>query len=227
MSRIITIGVVVISFLIFIAGVIYWFEAEKEVRILCSMFRAGQSVEHVQNTLDTGNFLHYTTNYEEMVVNSAYTLNSTECIITISEAEIVTSAGYRTSFKLERIAALTGTVLSFLLAGFHLILVLGLPYGEMAWGGQHKKLPTLRRMGSLISFLLLIFGALSLLSSTDLFTPIPEHIIRYIIPIFTLLFFASVIGNTISESKKEKRVMIPVSYVLTGTYMIVCIYLFG
>ena len=99
--KIITVLLAVLGFLII---VIYWFEAEKEVRILCSMLQKGQSVEEVQRTLDTGNLLRYTVNPNEVVVHSIYTLNSTECTVRLSDETTVTESVYRQYIRLEGVA---------------------------------------------------------------------------------------------------------------------------
>lgn len=48
--------------LVFLGGaylVVTWTEAEKEIRILCSMFTPGKSEDQVVGILRTGNFLRY------------------------------------------------------------------------------------------------------------------------------------------------------------------------
>ncbi|WP_350213874.1 hypothetical protein [Gracilimonas sp.] len=214
-------------FLIYTAGIFYWFEAEKEVRVLCSIFAEGKSVEMVRKTLDTGNLLNYSDKDKGITVNSIYTLNSAECTISLSESTAVIESVYRQSFRLEIAAGIVAAVTTFLLAGFQLLLSFGLPWGEFAWGGFHKELPKSLRMGSFVSFVLLTVGGFSVLSSIGFMELISSLGNRIIIPLLTLLFMGSVAGNFNSKSEKEKMIMIPVSIILFCTYIIVCINVFG
>lgn len=74
-----------------------WFEAEQEVRILCSMFHPGLEREHVFHTLETGSYLRYRTeagaDEPAIFVDSLYTLGSSRCVIEL-EAGRVVSATY-------------------------------------------------------------------------------------------------------------------------------------
>lgn len=219
--------IIILGFLIYTAGVFYWFEAEKEVRILCSMFQEGQSAASVQQTLDTGNLLSYSVNSDAIAVNSMCTLNTSECIVSLSNSETVTSSVYNQYFRLEKAAGIIAASLTFLLAGFQLLLALGVPWGEFAWGGFYKKLPKSLRIGSFVSFVLLIVGVLSVLSATDLINLMSKTLYVVIVPLLTLLFLGSVAGNFNSSSKKEKMVMIPVSIILFCTCLIVSVYIFG
>lgn len=218
---------IVSVFLIYTAGIFYWFEAEKEVRILCSVFEEGQPVEKVRETLDTGNLLTYTGNDEGITVNSIYTLNSTECMISLSESTEVIESVYSQSFRLEFAAGIVAAVTTFLLAGFQFLLSFGLPWGEFAWGGRHRELPLVFRIGSAFSGVLLIIGGLSVLSTIDVTDLIPPDVFTNVVPMLTVLFIGSVVGNFISKSEKERKVMIPVSVVLFCTYLIVTIQMFG
>jgi len=227
MKTFLKITTVLLAVLGFLIVVIYWFEAEKEVRILCSMFQKGQSVEDVHRTLDTGNLLSYTKNPDEIVVHSIYTLNSTECTVRLSNKAMVTESMYWQYIRLERTAGRFAAVLTFGLSVFHLLLALGVPWGEWAWGGFHNKLPKSLRIGSFISFVLLVIAGFSVLSSTDFIDLIPHSISRIIVSLLTLIFLASVAGNFNSKNAKERKMMIPLSIFLFCNYLIVGVYLLG
>ncbi|SMO40802.1 hypothetical protein [Gracilimonas mengyeensis] len=214
-------------FLIYVAGVVYWFEAEKEVRILCSMFNEGQSVEAVRHTLDTGNLLHYKESDDVIIVNSSYTMSTTECTVSLSDTATVVASTYQQSLRLERTAGIFAAFLTFLLAVFQMLLVLGVQWGEWAWGGFHKKLPLSLRLGSFISFLILIFAGFSVLAATGFSSIIPEAISRITVFILTGIFLLSIIGNFNSKSAKERKVMIPLSILLSSCYLIVTVFLLG
>lgn len=184
-------------------------------------------METVRETLDTGNLLNYTVGDKGITVNSIYTLYSTECTISLSESTAVIQSVYSQSFRLEIAAGIVAAVITFLLAIFQLLLSLGLPWGEFAWGGSHQKLPKLYRAGSAVSGVLLIIGGLSVLSSMDVIELIPPDVFRNVIPLLTVLFIGSMVGNFNSNSEKERKVMIPVSIALFCTYLIVTIQMFG
>ena len=74
-----------------------WFEAEQEVRILCSMFHSGLEREQVVRTLQTGEYLRYRTEAgadgSTISVDSLYNLGSSRCVIEF-ESDRVVSATY-------------------------------------------------------------------------------------------------------------------------------------
>jgi hypothetical protein len=74
-----------------------WFEAEKELRILCSDFHSALEREHVVRTLETGAYLRYRTEADAddptISVDSFYNLGSSRSVIAF-EAGRVVSATY-------------------------------------------------------------------------------------------------------------------------------------
>lgn len=218
---------VLIPFLIFVAGVIYWFEAEKEVRILCSIFEEGQPSEGVISTLETGNLLMYSSGPKMIYVDSFYTLATSSCTVTLSDDSKVIEAVYEQTFRLEKAAGWIGVILTFLLFCFQCLLAAGLPLGEYAWGGFHKELPKSLRIGSLVSTFILIFAALALLSASKILQLLPEALSAYTVIAFMVLFALSIVGNLNSNSQKEKRIMTPVATTLFCCYFIVSINALG
>ncbi|NBC05432.1 MAG: hypothetical protein GVY20_17235, partial [Bacteroidetes bacterium] len=105
MNRLLKWLVGLILFLAFILGTFYWFEGEKEVRILCSMFQPGQSSEQVIRTLDTGHHLEFVREAERISVNSPGTLGTSRCTIDFSETGEVITSHYSQSFSLNKTAA--------------------------------------------------------------------------------------------------------------------------
>jgi len=221
----ITIGL--LTLLGFLALVIVWFEAEKEVRILCSMFQEGQTTESIERTLETGNLLNYSVDSRQITATSGYTLNSSACVIQLTDSDTVAVVTYHAKFRLEQVAGVIAAVLTFMLAFFQLLLAIGVPLGDYAWGGFQKELPASLRLGSLISFLLLPVAGLSIASAAGVSELIPLSISKIVVPLFTVVFLGSVIGNFNSVSKKERRIMIPVSVLLFATYLTMTVYLLG
>lgn len=201
----------VILFLAFIVVTFFWFEGEKEVRILCSMFSPGQSSEQVIRTLDTGHHLIYVQEGDRINVNTPKTLSTSQCTIQFSESGEVMSSEYTQSFSLNKTAAWIG-VFGFLGMGiFQFLLALGFPYGKFAWGGFYEKLPVSLRIGSGVAILIYGYGTIVLLESAQIiqFLNNPE-LVEYSVWIFTALFALSTIGNLQSKSELEKRIMTPI-----------------
>jgi len=201
----------VMVFLTFVVTTFYWFEGEKEVRILCSMFKPGQSTEYVIRTLDTGHHLDYIQENKRISVDSPKTLGSSRCTIEFSEGGEVISSRYSQSFSLNKTAAWIG-VFGFLGMGiFQFLLALGYPYGKLAWGGFYEKLPVSLRIGSGIAILIYGYGTIVLLESALIIQLLNNpDLVEYSVWIFAALFGLSTIGNLQSKSELEKRVMTPI-----------------
>lgn len=212
----------VIVFLAFIVSTFYWFEGEKEVRILCSMFKPGQSTEQVIRTLDTGHHLDYVREGDRISVNSHKTLGTSRCTIDFSESGKVISNHYTQSFSLNKTAVWIG-VFGFLGMGiFQLLLALGFPYGKLAWGGFYEKLPTSLRVGSAIAILVYGYGIVVLLESAQIIQLLNKpELIEYSVWTFAALFGLSTVGNLQSQSKSERKVMTPVGILFCCVCIIV------
>ncbi len=209
-------------FLAFIVATFYWFEGEKEVRILCSIFKPGQSSDQVIRTLDTGHHLKYVPEGDQINVNSPKTLGTSRCTIQFSESDQVISSEYSQTFFLDKTAAWIG-VLGFLGMGiFQFLLSLGFPYGKLAWGGFYEVLPTSLRIGSGIAILIYGYGMIVLLESAKIIQLLynPE-LAEYSVWILAALFGLSTIGNLQSKSELEKRVMTPVGILFCSLCIII------
>lgn len=212
-----------IPFLLFITGVVYWFEAEKEVRILCGLFDQGKPSEEVVRTLETGNLLMYSSDPKMIYVDSFYTLTTSSCTVSLDGDSTVINAVYDQTFQLEKAAAWVGVTLTFLLFCFQCLLAAGLPLGEYVWGGFHKELPVALRVGIFISAVALILASFGILSATKIIEVLPLEFSAYLVLAFTLLFTLSIIGNLNSKSQKEKRIMTPVAIILFCSYFVVTV----
>lgn len=73
-----------------------WFEAGKEISVLCSLFEEGQTLAEVERTLDTGHYLRYhitdTDSGQRVDVESIYNLGATRCIIEVAESRVISTA---------------------------------------------------------------------------------------------------------------------------------------
>ncbi len=108
-------------------------------------------------------------------------------------------------------------VLLGVLTLFQLALIFGAPWGHAAWGGAHRVLPTLYRLGSVSSILLYLFFVW-------VFRQREQHPQRKSTKTLAWIIFGySVIGvvmNSISSSRLENFIWAPVSAILA-----VCMYL--
>lgn len=111
---------------------------------------------------------------------------------------------------------LTYCVLLGLLAVFQVLLIVGLPLGRFAWGGQNGVLPAHLRLGSALSVLIYaVFAAVALdRSGLISFLPAPADVVAmWVVAAYLLL---SVLPNLASKSRDERRLMAPTSLVLAG-----------
>ena len=103
-------------------------------------------------------------------------------------------------------------IVQFVVALFQLALVLGAPMGEYAFGGQYPgKLPTRYRVTSAFSFVLLLAMGGHYLAQAGVFTPLlpdgQNAFVNWVLVGFNLL---GLIMNSISRSKKERQMWVPV-----------------
>ena len=103
------------------------------------------------------------------------------------------------------------------LAMFQLLLILGLPLGRYAWGGQAPVLPGRLRAGSAVAIAVYAVMGVVALDRSGLSSVLPSPSIAvvamWVVAGYLLL---SVLPNLASKSKAEKRVMVPVSLLLAA-----------
>lgn len=115
----------------------------------------------------------------------------------------------------EQFALVFVAVLSAL-AVFQLLLILGLPLGRYAWGGQNRVLPARLRLGSAVA--VAVYGAMAVvaLGRAGLASLLPAPVAVVAMWVAAGYLLLSVLPNLASRSKSEKRVMVPVSLVLAA-----------
>lgn len=100
------------------------------------------------------------------------------------------------------------------LALFQVLLALGAPLGEAAWGGKHKNvLPAKLRISSAFSALLVLFMLSVVLSSAGVVAIYPDVFETIVLWIMTVYFAIGIVMNAVSKSKIE-RLWSPYSAVL-------------
>ena len=125
---------------------------------------------------------------------------------------------------LDQFAALAACTLLAGLAVFQGALIGGAPLGRLAWGGQHKVLPTGLRIGSALSIVLYaVFGYAAAAKAGLVLPLVNEGVTSISIWVLTAYFALGVIMNGISRSKPERLVMTPTAMVLTALYLILAL----
>ena len=101
------------------------------------------------------------------------------------------------------------------LAVLQLLLIVGMPLGRFAWGGQqHRLSPRLRVAAGLSIVIYAVFAGIALAHAHVIASPVPSLIIVIAMWIITTYLLLSVLPNLASKSIHEKRLMTPVSTVL-------------
>jgi len=118
--------------------------------------------------------------------------------------------------------AIIGLTLLLGLTVFQLLLILGKPLGEYAWGGQHKVLPRKLRIASIFSIFLYIVFATFLASKAGIAAIITQQpLLDIAMWAFTAYFILGIFVNLISRNKKERVLMTPVALVLAVVFLTV------
>lgn len=121
-------------------------------------------------------------------------------------------------------AALVFSVTIGLLGIFQLALAAGAPWGRLAWGGGHERVPTGYRIGSLLSILVYAVFAGILLERAGLLAVLPSpEIARVGASIIAGYMALGIVMNAISRSLPERLVMTPVAMVLSGSATLVAL----
>lgn len=119
-----------------------------------------------------------------------------------------------------QLVAILATLILLGLGVFQFLLILGKPLGEYAWGGQNKVLPTKLRIASATSILLYVIFALVILAWAVVINTSTSRAWLYTgMWILTVYFVAGVLLNLASRSKKERKVMVPITISLTALYL--------
>lgn len=99
----------------------------------------------------------------------------------------------------------------FLLSIFQLCLIFKLPFGDYAWGGNHKILPDYLRISSLSSIFIYVGIILAIISKTGTLQLFPQGQVLDIFTKVTAIYFTLGIPlNLISKNKKERYTMTPI-----------------
>lgn len=104
---------------------------------------------------------------------------------------------------------------------FQILLIIGKPLGEFAWGGQHKVLPKKLRIASAASIVLYAIFALFLASKAGIVDIITyKPLLNVGMWVFAGYFILGIFMNFISRNKKERALMTPVALLLAIVFVI-------
>ncbi|WP_440272494.1 hypothetical protein [Ferdinandcohnia sp. SAFN-114] len=114
------------------------------------------------------------------------------------------------------LTAWIGSIAFLAAAILYVLLALGLPYGDLAMGGQYKIMPKQMRIACLISVLIQLIAIMFILQvgqiiSISLIAPFAKGVCYF----FAFYLFLNTVMNAFSKSKKERLVMTPLS-LITG-----------
>jgi hypothetical protein len=103
------------------------------------------------------------------------------------------------------------------MATFQILLAIGLPLGQAAFGGANTVLPAKLRAASAVSALLFLAAFYIILARSGLVGAAGESApVRVGIWVFTAIFALSTLGNAASSSRWERFLMAPIGLVLTA-----------
>jgi len=127
--------------------------------------------------------------------------------------------------NLVTLGAWTAIIAFSVVSLFQIALIAGAPWGEYAFGGQHKgKLPTSFRVGSALTLLLYVGIVGHYLAQVGVFTKFLDAglngIANWALVVLNVL---SLLANGLSPSQKEKTIWAPVAFVLLLASLLVAI----
>lgn len=110
------------------------------------------------------------------------------------------------------------------LACFQALLVLGAPWGRLAWGGRHRVLPVPLRVGSVVALATYALVALVVLVRADLVgVGVSDDVVGTAAWVVAGYFLLGIGVNLASRSRPERFVMTPVAAVLCALCTVVAL----
>ena len=117
--------------------------------------------------------------------------------------------------------AIIGASLCSIVIILSILLICGLPLGELTMGGQYKIYPIKLRIVLVVQLLLQAFFVITILQAGGI---IPlwfsENVTKIICIIMAVYLSLNTVMNFISKSKKEKYIMTPLSLLTAICYWI-------
>lgn len=203
-----------------VGAIVPWAESEKELAVLCGGFRPGAARADVIRTLETLAWSRWGVEDGEaeatIIAHGPGPLTLSSCRVETAEG-VVASRVYGARVRLVRAAGWTAATGLLSLSVFQVALALGAPLGHMAWGGRTPRLPIPLRAASLLSAALLAVAVPCALELGGIASTLGRrNLAQGIVGLLTVVFALGVVGNALSGSRAERRVMTPFALLLTG-----------
>lgn len=116
------------------------------------------------------------------------------------------------------------SALTFIVIIFQIALALGKPWGEYAMGGKFPgKYPISMRIATIFPVMILILTEIVILTKAGYIFPNLFSFSQKAIWIIVILSMLGAILNSITPSKKERKIWAPVSYVLLICALLIAI----
>lgn len=117
--------------------------------------------------------------------------------------------------------SIIGASILLLIALLETLLIFGLPFGEFTMGGYYKVLPAKYRVLSVISIIIMIFGAIMILQCGGYMGRwFSARMTRYICFGFTIFFGLNALFKHYSEGKKERCVSTPIAMIAASLFFL-------
>ncbi len=117
--------------------------------------------------------------------------------------------------------SILGAVTFGIAAILYILIALGLPLGEFAFGGQNKVVPPRLRAACAFSVLIQLFAIMIILQTGELLpTLFSMKVNRIICYVFAVYLTLNSLLNAFSKSKKERYVATPLSIITTVCFWI-------
>lgn len=116
-----------------------------------------------------------------------------------------------------QMSALIVVILCAIISIFQFLLAIGKPLGYLAFGGKYEKvLPKKLRMMSVIAIGIFIFTSLVVLDLANFISLFLDPLIPTIaLWVLAFYFVLNTFTNAVSMSKWEKRIMTPISLIMS------------
>ena len=109
--------------------------------------------------------------------------------------------------------SIIGAGLIFIIIVLSILLICGLPLGELSMGGQHKVFPGKLRIILVVQLFLQMFFMVIILQGGGIVPLWFSHKVTKVIGLIMAVYLSlNVVMNAISRSKKEKYIMTPLSF---------------
>lgn len=110
---------------------------------------------------------------------------------------------------------MVAAVVLALVAAFQLALAAGAPWGRAAYGGAHERLPARLRMTSAVAVGFWVLAALVVVrrSGVKAWAPLPDAWLPAAVWVLVALLAVSVVMNSITHSRVERTIWVPVTSV--------------